>query len=197
MKATIMPSFKSIIRAAIFAALIFPIASCADMKTAKVAVKEGDYATAVKNYEKLADIGLPDAQLELAKLYRDGNGVAKNEKKALELIQKSADGGNSKALTELGRMYADGKGVPVDGKQASALFEQAAQKGDTRAYYYRGQLFREGEIVRQDLDLAQSLYLQACIGGYEKARTRLDSISIQKCPETDAPVNKSLPENDE
>ena len=197
MKATIMPSFKSILKAAVFAALIFPIASCADMKTAKVAAKEGDYATALKNYEKLAEIGLPDAQLELAKLYRDGSGVAKDEKKALDLIQKSADGGNAKALTELGRLYADGKGVPVDGKKASALFEQAAQKGDTRAYYYRGQLFREGEIVGQDLDLAQSLYLKACIGGYEKARERLDSISMPKCPKTLVPVNKSLPVSDE
>lgn len=51
-----------------------------------------------------AQTGDPDAQYNLAYMYENGIGVAKNEAKALELYQKSADQGHSAAQNNLDAM---------------------------------------------------------------------------------------------
>ncbi len=55
-------------------------------------------------WQREAQAGDPDAQYNLAYLYENGIGVAKNEAKALELYQQAADQGHSAAQNNLETM---------------------------------------------------------------------------------------------
>jgi TPR repeat protein len=51
----------------------------ADLYSAQVAYKKGDFATAFQQFKELAELGQPKAQLDLAVMYARGEGV--NESK--------------------------------------------------------------------------------------------------------------------
>lgn len=58
-------------------------------------------------YKKSAEQGYADAQYELGGLYKLGNGVEKDEKKALDLLVKAAKQGQESALFDVGSWYID------------------------------------------------------------------------------------------
>ncbi|MFI3185043.1 MAG: SEL1-like repeat protein [Methylococcaceae bacterium] len=55
----------------------------------------------IAQLQREAQEGDPDAQYNLAYLYENGLGVAKDETRALELYQQAADQGNSAAQANL------------------------------------------------------------------------------------------------
>ena len=58
-------------------------------------------------------------------LYDKGNGVEKNEQKAVELYKKACDGGEVHGCSNLGTMYANGNGVEKDFGKAAHLFKKS------------------------------------------------------------------------
>jgi TPR repeat protein len=64
--------------------------------------KEGDYETAFKYYTKAAVLGDADAQYSLSILYRDGEGVEKDERKEVYHLEEAAIGGHPAARHNLG-----------------------------------------------------------------------------------------------
>ena len=78
------------------------------IKPAIEAFRDKDYQTAFGLFKPLADQGRPEAQYYLAGLYRNGQGVLANNKKALDWMRKSAWQGYSGAQTALARMYFEG-----------------------------------------------------------------------------------------
>ena len=75
--------------------------------TEKEASPQAESNTSSETEDKIARLqreaqqGSPDAQYELAYLYENGIGVAKDEAKALELYQQAADQGHPAAKTNL------------------------------------------------------------------------------------------------
>src|SRR5262245_21375918 len=67
---------------------------------------------------KTAEAGDARAQLELARAYEDGKGVAQDDARAVEWFRKSAEQGNAQAQNSLGVMFALGRGVPRDREEA-------------------------------------------------------------------------------
>ena len=61
------------------------------------AYEAGNYAKAVELYRKAAEMGLREAQANLASCYKDGNGVPKDMAKAVEWYRKAAAQGNAEA----------------------------------------------------------------------------------------------------
>lgn len=61
----------------------------------------GDYDTAFEHYTTAAELGDVDAHYQLAGLYRDGEGVEKDEKKKLHHVEESAIGGHPVARHNL------------------------------------------------------------------------------------------------
>jgi TonB family protein len=53
-------------------------AARADLYTAQTAYKKGDFASAVEQFKELAELGQPEAQLNLAIMYANGEGLAQN-----------------------------------------------------------------------------------------------------------------------
>jgi uncharacterized protein len=56
----------------------------------------------------------PEAQYELARLYVDGRGVAKDNEEAMRWFIAAADQGLPRAQASLGTMLVEGRGIPKD-----------------------------------------------------------------------------------
>ena len=72
-------------------------------------------------------------ELETARRYLDGRGVAKDSSLAAQWLWKSVGKKNTEALVRLSEMYAAGDGVPKSCDQARLLLSAAAQKGSQEA----------------------------------------------------------------
>ncbi|MCH9750275.1 MAG: sel1 repeat family protein, partial [Proteobacteria bacterium] len=81
-------------------------ATYADYSDGWGAYFEGDYKTALKEWQSLADQGDADAQYSLGLMYAKGDGVLKDYKQAAKWYQKAADQGDADAQYILGLMYA-------------------------------------------------------------------------------------------
>ena len=89
-----------------------------------------DYEKAAYWFEKAAEQGLADAQLRLAFMYKDGEGVTANMDKALYWAEKAAMQGFDLAQTETGVLYSTVKG---DSEKAMYWLEKAAAQGEETA----------------------------------------------------------------
>lgn len=80
-------------------------------------------------YRKAAEAGNLDAQLRLAKLYREGLKLPRNDERAAHYYRLAAEQGNAVAEYKLGIMYYGGYGVKQDNQQAVVWFGLAAHQG--------------------------------------------------------------------
>lgn len=93
----------------------------------------GDYTTAVRILQPLAEEGDANAQILLGFSYFSGNGVPKNDSLGMKWSRNSADQGNSTAQFLLGYAYQNGSRVPQDYVQAYFWFNLAAAHARTSA----------------------------------------------------------------
>lgn len=92
------------------------------------------YAAAEQNAEFqqtriLAEQGDAAAQFNLGLIYTEGQGVAKNDKLAVQWFRKAAEQGEVYAQFNLGVMYAQGRGVAKNDELAVDWFRKAAEQG--------------------------------------------------------------------
>ena len=83
-----------------------------------VAAKNGDFATALKEWTPLAKQGDAKAQNSLGALYYKGLGVDQDYKTAAKWLALAAKQGSIVAQNNLGAMYYNGIGVDQDYKTA-------------------------------------------------------------------------------
>jgi uncharacterized protein len=93
----------------------------------------GDYSAALSILRPLAEKGDADAQEELARLYVEGWGVARDPAEALRWFERAAAQDHPTALYNLGRVYEKGLVVGADRGKALEMFRSAAQLGDAEA----------------------------------------------------------------
>lgn len=138
------------------------LGGCADMYEARQAKRDGDYTTAFDHYSRLAEFGLPDAKLELARMYIRGEGVPENPALGVPLLREAAEAGEPKAYYELARLYEKGDGgLPQSGAKADEYYQKAMDMGYVNAAYYRARMYEKGKLVPQDITRAMSLYQKA------------------------------------
>jgi len=85
-------------------------------------------------------VTINQSRVWLARIYRAGKIVDKNEKRASELFAQAlphfrqrAEWGDSWGMFNLGELYENGEGVPADHAQALVWYRKAAQAGDRSA----------------------------------------------------------------
>jgi len=100
------------------------------------AAQAGDYATAARLWQPLAEAGDADAQTALGTLYYLGLGVAKDLTRARRWFEQAARAGHAGAQLHLGVIYRFGHGVPQDIFQAYLWLYAAARQGHERADAY-------------------------------------------------------------
>ena len=103
-------------------------------------------------YEKALEgkAKIKEAYTNLAALYMEGHGVAKDEKKAFELLEKAAKMGESAAQVNIARIYAWGKLVTNDKLKAYENFKKALRAGRSEASGYLDKLCHESAWVCKD-----------------------------------------------
>ena len=101
----------------------------ADVNTGVAAAQNGDFATALKELEPLAEQGHAKAQYNLGVMYEKGLGVPQDDKEAVRLYRLAAEQGDADAQYNLGAMYGNGTGVVQDFIYAHMWWNIAASNG--------------------------------------------------------------------
>jgi TPR repeat protein len=104
-----------------------------DWDEAVAAERNGDYVTAFREYQKLADSGEVEALHNLGVMYYNGYGVYRDYAKAMKCFLTAAEQGIAGAQNNVGYLYAHGQGVRQDYVMAYMWFEIADANGEKTA----------------------------------------------------------------
>lgn len=175
-------------------ALRFPIAlmlsiaclaapALADFKAGVDAYHRGDYATALHEWQALAEQGHADAQYNLGLLYAKGQGVQKDDVQARQWYEKAAVQGHAEAQVNLGILYDYGRGVPQDFKVAMYWLRLSAKQGNDLAQRKLGFMYERGDGVQQDYVQAYMWYNLGTANGASPGDLRRDALAKRMTPE--------------
>ena len=108
---------------------------------------------AQREFDKLlkqAELGDINAQARVAWMYRNGEGVEKNDKQAFLWMEKAAEKGDSVAQDNLGVFFRDGIGTTVDLEAAASWFRKSAMQGNAQGQGNMGQALIDGKGVERN-----------------------------------------------
>jgi TPR repeat protein len=105
----------------------------------------------VRELEAAAATGNPRAEAALGELLLRGDGLPRDDVRALALLEKSARAGHGPAAFRLGFLLSRGEnGAARDPARASAYFRAAAAAGEPEAFFNLGAAHANGRGVKRD-----------------------------------------------
>lgn len=134
------------------------------------------FAEAAVWYERAAMQGLAEAQNNLGVMLKDGQGVERDEAKAVGWFRRAARQGNVLAQSNLGWMFHGGRGVEQNYDSARHWYHKAALQGHAAAQNNLGLLFRDGLGLPQDSDSARHWFTLAAKQGLRQAYHNLEAM---------------------
>jgi TPR repeat protein len=140
-------------------------AASADFQKGYAAYQSGDYATALREWEPLAEQGLANVQYNLGVMYDKGQGVPQNYKIAVKWYRLAAEQGTAFSQGNLGVMYALGKGVMQDNVYAQMWGNIGASNGNENGGKLRDLVAKE--MTPADISAAQKLARECIRKKYE------------------------------
>ena len=102
----------------------------ADFDEGVAAYEKGDYATALREWQPLAEQRHAAAQGRLGLMYAEGRGVPRDDRMAAQWYRRAAEQGDASARNTLSVMYTIGTGVPKDYVHAHMWADIAASGGE-------------------------------------------------------------------
>ncbi|KAF9374456.1 hypothetical protein BGX21_004124, partial [Mortierella sp. AD011] len=111
----------------------------------------------------------PESNHGLGLAYFKGNGVQKDDIRAMECFQKAADQGYAPALAFIGYMYEYGKGVPQSYSEAIEWYRKAASQGNVTAMHNLGVLYYDGKCIPPNFSEAFKWFSEAAGRGSASA----------------------------
>jgi hypothetical protein len=162
----------------------------ADFKTGMDAYHRGDYATALGEWQPLAEQGQALAQYQLGLLYANGKGVTKDDAKARQWYEKAAIQGHTEAQVNLGVLLMYARGGQQDYKMAVYYLRLAANQGNDLAQRRLGQMYERGEGVQQDYVKAYMWYSLGSANGVEAGARLRDALAKRMEPDQIAEAQK-------
>lgn len=137
-----------------------------------------DESQAAEYFRKGADIGEPNALFNLSRLYFQGAGVPRDEKRAHKLLQQAAAQDHILALNSLGALYS--KHTASEGKlQGQAYFERSAALGNAVGLYQTGMSYLHKGPDADNLKTAHKYFNLASARGHTLAKEALQSLTEQ------------------
>ena len=122
----------------------------ADFQKGLDAYNKKDYATALSEWNPLAEQGNVSAQFNLGVMYAEGKGVPKGDTTSVKWFTLAAEQGDAFAQVNLGFMYQYGKGITKNEEKAVRWYRLAAEQGNVDAQVHLGLMYRSGKGVVQD-----------------------------------------------
>ena len=130
------------------------------------AYQRGDFGTALREWQPLAEQGDETAQYNLGIMYKMGQGVPEDDAEAVKWYRLAAEQGYVFAQYNLGIMYSEDEGVPQDSDEALKWNRLAAERGFDRAQNNLGFMYSNGLGVPQDYVQAHLWYNLAAAQDY-------------------------------
>ena len=159
-----------------------------DFEKGAAAAQSGDFATALKEWQPLAEQGHADAQYNLGMIYQNGYGVIQDYAEAVKWYRLATEQGHADAQYNLGVMYESGNGVVQDYAEAVKWYRLAAEQGNANAQNNLGSMYEYGRGVLQDNILSHMWYNIASANGYKKSSEWRDGVAAKM---TAADVSKA------
>ena len=119
--------------------------------------------------ETARELGLGVALYELAEIYNQGLGVARDVRKAISLWKAAFDVGYLHAAFEIGRVYIQGDGIEENPALGAEWFRKGAAKRESDCTLMLGFCYKEGDGVPQAQNLAEAYYRSAVKLGNDRA----------------------------
>ena len=135
-----------------------------------------DPAQRLAYFQRGAEAGDPQAELEVAIIYAKGLGVAQDYATSATWFRAAAEHGLARAQYDLGVLYERGRGVKVDFTEAANWYQKAAQAGYRLAQYNLAVCYTKGQGIRQDPAEAAIWYRRAAVQGVVQAMINLGTI---------------------
>ena len=147
-----------------------------------------DHNKAVEHFRQAAERGLPEAQAELALLYRS-NGLFDflnaadyqqattwAERALQDGLREKANADTPSAQYELGQLYFSGLGVAKDNGKAREWYERAAANGNCDAKQALGFIYLSGQGVEKSVVTAKKYFEEAASANVAPAQLSLGVI---------------------
>ena len=157
----------------LLAAALLTSTFAADFDRGWAYYQAGDFESARAEWEPLAEQGDAMAQFRLGTLYANGDGVAPDLQKALDLYRRAAAQGLPEAQHAMGFTYRVGNGVRRDFTEAAKWYALAADTGIGEAQYYVASFYAGGTGLEKDLQQAYKYFSLAAMHGIDEARLGL------------------------
>lgn len=157
----------------LFGLLCSPNGYANDMRQGLDAYRAGRYQEAYQIWSPLAEQGDANAQFNLGLLYRNGQGVKRDDREALIWFTRAARQGMLDAQYNTGLMYMEGRGVAVSKPEAFKWWELAAAKGHAPSQHNLAVLYAYGIATGVDTGKALELWRLSAAQGYKQARQAL------------------------
>lgn len=101
--------------------------------------------------QQAAQKGNPKAEAQLGEMLLRGEGITKDETRAVALLEKAARSGHSGAAFRIGMLLANGEyGVIKDPTRALAYFRAGAAGGEAEAFFNIGAAYASARGVKRD-----------------------------------------------
>lgn len=146
--------------------------------------EKGNHSEALRELLPLAEQGVPLAQMVVAVMYSNGQGVTKDATEGMKWYLKAAEQGLAHAQVSVGNAYFLGMGAKEDSAEAIKWYSRAAAQGWTQALFNLGSMYSVGQGVSRDLIGAYKWCLLSAngtpAGGQrESAQRRCDRLKPQ------------------
>lgn len=162
-----------------------------DYLKAQTSFHNGQYAEAAKWLHKAVEKGHKAAQLPLAAMYREGQGVEQDYSAAIKLFTRAARQGFPSAQFSLAAMYRLGQGVKRDYVTAFGWYRRAAIQGDAEAQNSLGAMYEYGRGVKSNRLTAHMWYEVAEANGNNRGTLNRNRLA-KKLTEAELLESKKL-----
>ena len=171
-----MRTFSRVLIATILV-LFATVSWAGDFEKGWSAYSSSDYATALAEWQDLADTGDANASYGMGLLYGNGFGVDMNDELALKFYGLAAAEGHAEAQYNLGVMHQNGWGVPPNEEEGMKWFRLAAEQGINGAQMALGRFYAMDFADSYDPVKAYKWFaLAAKLGDYE-AKSKVEFLA--------------------
>lgn len=177
-----MRTFSRILLAATVL-MVWPLTAAGEFQKGWDAYNSADYATALTEWQALAESGDVDASYGMGLLYGNGFGVDMNDELALKYYGIAAENGHADAQFNLAVMHQNGWGVPQSDETANKWYALAAEQGITAAQIALGRFYGLDFLDSYDPIMAYKWFDLAEKLGDVDAADKRDFLAARMTPE--------------
>ena len=117
-----------------------------------------DYKEAMEYLQKASEKGWLDADVLIAQMYRDGNGVERSPERFETRMTFAAENGHPRAMTILAESFLFGRGVKKDHAKAFRWYMNSALTGNMRSQYQVAMMLSSGTGCEKDETAARQWF---------------------------------------